>query len=296
MKYFEPSIATLRLVSKIVRSGKLTKAAHELHMSQSAASHALSSLESQLGARLFVREPLGLRLSEAGQRLYPLIETALSNLDRIPAEVAGLVALETGTLRIAAVPSLLGTILPPILREYGVRYPGIELSIFEGTDDEVHSWVKSGIAEVGFAALPIEGVKAEEIARDEWFALVPVKEFQKRTSITLAELAHHKFLLSGGGCERHIQRIFSSAGIVIDELMVVKEMSTIHSMVAECLGVSLIPRYSVIKNHACRVLQLRPRLFRQVGMIRSANCTSTAAIGAWEELVRARLKQEGIAR
>jgi DNA-binding transcriptional LysR family regulator len=142
MKYFEPSLAALRLVTKIVRTGKLTQAASELHMSQSAASHALSSLESQLRSRLFVREHDGLRLSEAGQRLLPLIEDALSTIERIRAEAVGLAAFETGNLRVAAVPSLVSTILPPLLREYGARYPGIELSIFEGTDDEVHAWIK----------------------------------------------------------------------------------------------------------------------------------------------------------
>ncbi len=119
MKYFEPSLAALRLVPKIVQTGRLTQAASELHISQSAASHALSSLESQLGSRLFVREHEGLRLSEAGQRLLPLIEDALSTIERIRAEAVGLSAFETGNLRVAAVPSLLSTILPPILREYG---------------------------------------------------------------------------------------------------------------------------------------------------------------------------------
>jgi len=172
MKYFEPSISSLRLVAMIMQQGKLTSAAYELHMSQSAASHALKSLESQLGSQLFRRERDGLRLTEAGQRLCPLIEAALSSLDRIGAEAAGLPTLEAGSLRIAAVASLLGTILPSILREYANRYPGVELSIFEGTDDEVHAWIRSGVAHIGFAALPVDGVESEEIARDEWLALV----------------------------------------------------------------------------------------------------------------------------
>jgi len=290
MKYFEPSLAALRLVTKIVQTGKLTQAASELHMSQSAASHALSSLESQLRSRLFVREHEGLRLSEAGQRLLPLIEDALSTIERIRAEAVGLAAFETGNLRVAAVPSLLSTILPPLLREYGARYPGIELSIFEGTDDEVHAWIKSGVAHVGFAALPIEGVEAEEVARDEWLALVPKGGFQDRASITLKEVAKNKFLMSGGGCERHIQRIFGLANLAIRETMTVKEMSTIHAMVAESLGISLIPRLSFANYGACKTLPLRPRLYRQIGMIRSTNHIDTPPIAAWEKLIRVRLK------
>jgi len=292
MKYFEPSLAALRLVPKIVQTGRLTRAANGLHMSQSAASHALSSLESQLGAKLFVRNRDGLRLSEAGQRLLHLIEDALSSIERIRVEAAGLTALESGNLRVAAVPSLLGTILPSILREYGVRYPGIEVSIFEGTDDEVHAWIESGVAHVGFAALPIEGVEAEEVTRDEWLALVPASGFQDGSSITLRELASSKFLMSGGGCERHIQRIFALAKIAVRDAMTVKEMSTIHAMVAESLGVSLIPRLSFVNSGACKTLPLRPRLYRQIGMIRSTNHIDTPPIAAWEKLIRARLKAQ----
>ncbi len=290
MKYFEPSVSSLRLVTTILQLGKLTSAADELHMSQSAASHALKSLESQLGSPLFRREREGLRLTEAGQRLCPLIEAALSSLERIRIEAARLPALETGNLRIAAVASLLGTILPPILREYSNRYPGVELSIFEGTDDEVLAWIRSGVAHIGFAALPVDGVESEEIARDEWLALIPKKAFPAKNSMTLRELARHKFLMSGGGCERHILRIFSSAGIGIAEPMMVKQMPTIHAMVAEELGVSLIPRLSSVGGWASRTLPLKPRLFRHIGMIRSTGYVPIPATEAWLSLVRTRMK------
>jgi DNA-binding transcriptional LysR family regulator len=294
MKYFDPSISSLRLAAMILRTGKLRSAATQLHMSQSAASHALSSLESRLGSRLFLREREGLRPSESGERLCPLIEAALSSLDRIRAEAVGLTTLETGNLRIAAVPSLLGTILPPMLREYANRYPGVEMSVFEGTDDEVHAWTRSGIAQVGFAALPVEGVEAEEIARDEWLALVPEKAFPGRTSITLRDLIRHRFLMSGGGCERLISQIFASAGMAIAEPVMIKQMPTIHAMVAENLGVSLIPRLSFTATRSCRTLSLKPRLFRHIGMIQATNSAGSPASEAWRSLVRARVKKSKI--
>jgi DNA-binding transcriptional LysR family regulator len=291
MKYFEPSISSLRLVAMVMRLGKLTSAADELHMSQSAASHALKSLESQLGSQLFRRERDGLRLTEAGQRLRPQIEAALSSIDMIRAEAAGLQTLETGNLRIAAVSSLLGTILPSILREYANRYPGVELAIFEGTDDEVHGWIRSGVAHIGFAALPVDGVESEEIARDEWLALVPGKAYPGKTSMTLLELARQKFLMSGGGCELDILRMFASAGVALTQPMMVKQMPTILAMVAEELGVSLIPGLSLASGWACRALPLKPRQFRHIGMIRSTGYAPTHAAEAWLSLVRARMKR-----
>jgi DNA-binding transcriptional LysR family regulator len=292
MSSFEPSIPAMRLVLEIVKTGKLTTAASRLNISQSGASHALRVLESQVGTSLFVREWEGLRLSEAGQRLLPHIEQALGNLDAIRAEAAGLSQLKTGNLRVAAVPSLLATILPPIMRDYGARFPGIELSIFEGTDDEVRAWILSGLAHVGFAALPVEGVSCEEVGQDEWLALVPAHMFPGKSSITLRELARHKFLMSGGGCETHIHRMFSSARIEISEHLTVKQLSTIQAMVAEELGVSLIPSLSVGNLHrGSRTLHLKPRVFRQIGMLRPIGGAFTPALEAWVTLTRSHLKR-----
>jgi DNA-binding transcriptional LysR family regulator len=293
MSHFEPSVAALRLVLKVVETGKLTTAASLLRISQSGASHALKTLEEQLGAELFVREWEGLKLSEAGQRLLPRIDAALTSLEAIRSEATGLREAITGRLRIAAVPSLLATVLPPVLREYTELFPGIELSIFEGTDDEVRAWVVSNIAHSGFAALPVEGVKAEEIARDEWMALVPARKAKQATSITLAELARNKFLMSGGGCERHIEGIFASARIDIPNPMLVKQLATIQAMVAQDLGVSLVPSLSIGNVHGCRALRLKPRLFRRIGMLTSASPISTPALEAWRTLVRTKLKRRG---
>jgi DNA-binding transcriptional LysR family regulator len=291
MNNFEPSVASLRLVLKIVHAGKLTTAASQLHMSQSAASHALTTLESQIGAKLFLREWEGLRLSEAGQRLLPYIERVLENLDAIRAEIAGLANLGTGNLRIAAVPSLLATILPPVLREYAVRFPGVELAVFEGTDGEVRTWVLNGIVHIGFAGLPVEGISAEEIAQDEWLALVPARDFPGKASVTLRELVKRKFLMPGGGCEKPIQWIFSSSGIRIAEQLTVKQMPTIQAMVAQNLGVSLIPSLSVSNVRGCRTLNLKPRLFRKIAMLRPVGSVPTPAQQAWISMIKTHVRQ-----
>ena len=290
MSDFEPSVAALRLALAVAQTGKLTAAAEKLGISQSGASHALRGLEGQVGTALFVRQAEGLRPSEAGQALLPRFERVLAELDAIGAATGGLAQLKAGSLRIASVPSLLASILPTVLREFGQRYPGIEMSIFEGTDDEVRDWARSGMAHVGFAALPVDGVAAKEIARDEWLALVPAGLFAGREAIGLAELARHRFLMSGGGCEAHIQRIFAAAGQTIADAQMVKQMPTIQAMVGEELGVSLVPSLAVGKAYAgTRALRLRPRLFRRIGMLRAHGAVSTPAVEAWMELVRARL-------
>lgn len=70
----------------------------------------------------------------------------------------------------------------------------------------------------------------------------------------------------------------------------VKQMPTIQAMVAENLGVSLVPSLSVRDLRACRTLTLRPRLFRQIGMLSSATSALVPTVKAWISVTKINLK------
>jgi iron complex outermembrane recepter protein len=81
-------VPSLRLVIAIVHTGKLTAAAKALHMSQSAASHALKTLESQVGVPLFQRQRDGLYITEAALFRIAIALMALSPLTAVHAQHA----------------------------------------------------------------------------------------------------------------------------------------------------------------------------------------------------------------
>jgi DNA-binding transcriptional LysR family regulator len=137
MKKTELSIQSLRLFAALSEENGLVKAGRRLGMSQSGASHALASLQENLGTTLFVREPVGLRLTETAERLLPHVRDILNALDMMRAETSATAGLHHGNLCVSSIPSVAGTFLPALLREYAHRYPGIDLSLYEGTDAEV---------------------------------------------------------------------------------------------------------------------------------------------------------------
>ena len=71
----------LRYFVGIVQSGSLSRAADQLHVAQSAISHHLASLESELDRQLVTRGPKGIQLTEAGSVLYRHAEAILRHLD-----------------------------------------------------------------------------------------------------------------------------------------------------------------------------------------------------------------------
>ena len=71
----------LRYFVGIVQAGSLTRAADQLHVAQSAISHHLASLESELNRQLVTRGPKGIQLTEAGRVLYRHAEAILRHVE-----------------------------------------------------------------------------------------------------------------------------------------------------------------------------------------------------------------------
>src|SRR5262249_54594072 len=100
----------------VARTLSFTRAARELHVTQSALSQRIKNLEGELTCRLFVRSPAGVACTEAGQRLLRYCQTKaaleselVSELGAAPAEGLG------GTVRVAAYSSVVRSAVLPAL-------------------------------------------------------------------------------------------------------------------------------------------------------------------------------------
>jgi DNA-binding transcriptional LysR family regulator len=291
MQRLEPAIRTLRLLQVIADGHGLVQAAEKIGMSQSAASHAIAALERSFGVQLFARNSGQLRLSRVGERILPYVRQILGSLDAITEQVVSESGLQTGTLRIAVVPSIGSSIIPALLREFGKLYPGIDVSLLEGTDHEVAEWVRQKMSHCGLAALPVPLVQTELIGKDEWMAIVPANRFHAPNQIKLERLAQHRFLLSGGGCEDHIYRLFHQAQVPLSNHLLVRQMDTLQAMVAEGLGVSVVPSLTLIrKPRNIRAIRLIPRQYRSIGILLPTEAVVSPALSRWLDLVRSKAR------
>jgi len=267
-----------------------------MSLSQSAASHALSALEENVGVALVTRNQGRLQLTETGNRLLPHVRQICASVNAIRSEIAGVSDLQTGSLRLASVPSLASAILPTLISEFSLRYPGIELTMFEGTDPEVVEWVRTHSADVGYATLPApEVVDAQELSRDEWVALIPTS-FRQRRSVTLRFLSQQRFLMPGGGCEPYVRELFRDANLSLETSLRVKEMSTIHAMVAQRLGVGILPSLAVQKVRGVRAVPLAPRQPRCFGQLLPRDAPSSPAVKVWSTIVQNAFKARRVLR
>lgn len=92
--------AHLRIIHAINQQGTLTKAAQQLHLSQSALSHAIAKLEKQSGARIWQKDGRRLRLTQAGQYLLALAERVLPQFQHAEQRLKDYAEGQRGSLRI----------------------------------------------------------------------------------------------------------------------------------------------------------------------------------------------------
>lgn len=119
----------LKVFLAVQRSSSIRAAAETLRLSHSTVSRRLQTLETSLGARLFLRLAEGLALTETGADLVAHAECIESDVLAMQSVLLGRDARLSGRLRVSLPPPLAEHLVMPILAGFAARYPEIELEI-----------------------------------------------------------------------------------------------------------------------------------------------------------------------
>ncbi|HAU4897307.1 LysR substrate-binding domain-containing protein [Aeromonas hydrophila] len=124
-------LAELAVFASVARHQSFSKAALELGVSASALSHSLKGLETRLGVRLLNRSTRAVVPTDAGQRLLTQLLPTLSHLESALGELARHSDEPVGRLKISAPRGAIDELLAPVLIDYMVRYPRMQVEVVE---------------------------------------------------------------------------------------------------------------------------------------------------------------------
>lgn len=130
--------------SMIADAGSISEAANRLHVAQPALSLAISNLEDELGAKLFIRHRRGVQLTEAGEALLGHARTILSQMEVARDAVKETEVNPAGEVSIAMPASTAHALTQPICKAILERYPKISLNLEEGLTGNLIQWLRSG--------------------------------------------------------------------------------------------------------------------------------------------------------
>ncbi|HYN25141.1 MAG TPA: LysR family transcriptional regulator [Pyrinomonadaceae bacterium] len=244
-------IRQLRAFVAIAESGTFTAGAQRVHVTQAAISMQIRQLENGLGAKLFVRAPRRVILTEAGEHLLHRARLILREHDVAQDEIAELAGAERGRLRIGSASAMVTTEpLPKILKELRKQHELAEVTVGSGTSESLVQQILAGEIDLAFVSLPVEarGIQTERLNEDQLVAIAsPRHRLAKQHTVSAYTLAGEKLILGerGGNTRRLIDQFFAQAGVTLSVAMELSRQAAIRRMVEEDMGVGIVPFQSV---------------------------------------------------
>lgn len=264
------TLLTYQVFKTVADIGSFHKAADILGLTPSAISHAISSMESELGFSVMNRSKMGITLTNYGERLLPYINAVLNSDESLHQTIAEMNGLKTGKVKIGVFSSVCTNWLPDIMHTFRQQYEGISIEVFQGTYDDVAYWIKNGIVDLGFLSVSsAKDIPIEPLCRDPLLCVLPkgMKAAEEGAYMDIEQMRNHQFVTQRECTDADIQNFLKENHLNIQSnYHVVDDLSTIR-LVEKGFGICLMPElvmhdipYEVdcfpIRPDACRIIGL----------------------------------------
>jgi DNA-binding transcriptional LysR family regulator len=264
-----PDLRRLRYFVAVAEELHFGRAARRLNVSQPPLSVQIRTLEREIGASLLVRTQRRVELTEAGRVLLEDARRLLSQAEAAVVHSRRAAEGAVGRLTLGFVSTVDYSILPPLVRRFRQKHPGIALKLLELTGDRQQALLQAGELDLGLSILPspAAGLTMRPVFREPLIAAVPaIHPLAGRRRITLRALAREPFIqfpreLAPGLYDLAIAAC-QKADFTPHLAQEAIQMQTILGLVAAGLGVALVPRcMSKLQRPDVRYLALDARGF-----------------------------------
>ena len=212
-------IATLKQLyafHTVARLGSISQAAQVLHLTQSAISIQIGSIEETLGTPLVTRTGRGVRLTEAGVMLQDYAERVIALWNEMGENMDTYAGAFSGTLRVGAVATT-EYWLPSLLVAYANENPKAKVKLHVGNRDEIVRSLESQEIDIAVMGNPPESLKptSTRFAKNLMgFLAAPAHPLIAERNLTMARLAQEPMLVRerGSGSRATVTRLFQEAG------------------------------------------------------------------------------------
>ncbi|OLR94840.1 LysR family transcriptional regulator [Actinokineospora bangkokensis] len=235
-------IPQIKAFVAVAERASFSEAAEDLGVSQSAVSHAVAALERTTGRPVLTRGN-SVRPTLLGERMLGQARVALAALSALEELAHRRDGGVRGNLVLAAPPTVCHSLVPALIEHWRAEFPGVTVSLFEGGDDEIASWLDGASADLAVLVDPTDVPPgAVVLARDRFHAVLREDHpLVGRAEVDVHELADDPLLLSTSGCERQIRELYRAAGEPLHPAHQVRQLSTLFAMVRAGTGVSVVP-------------------------------------------------------
>ena len=250
-------IEQLEYIAAVTQHGSLRRASERLHISQPALSEAVSKLERELGVTLLDRRRSGARISRRGRELLQNMVDVLEAVDRLRT-AAGDQATGNQVVRVGTVSAATSALLVPAVRVFRATHPGSTVEVVTTQQTEIDQGLLEGSLDLGLVNVltgddPPPDLVGADLVRGRPVAVLPAEHaLAAEPEVTPDQLRREPFVAMRAGylMHRFVHRLFGAQMPPVACTTDGAELGKI--MVAEGLGLTVLPDYSVVGDPLAR--------------------------------------------
>lgn len=291
------SIQKYQVFLHVTEAGSVSRAAEDMGLTQSAVSHALSSLESEFGLRLLTRSRSGVRLSPEGKRILPAVRDILSAEERLRETVSSLHGLSTGTIRVASFTSVAVHWLPSMLKAFQAQYPQIRFKLLNGDYHDVEQWLEEGSVDLGFVSLPTRAPgKVTPLMEDRLLVILPRDHpLASLPNFPIGYARQEPFISLLESSDHDLRRALDAEGIRPHIRFITKDDYAIIAMVEQGLGIAIMPELLLRgRTDNIATLELKPQASRTIALAVTDQGQQSPAAKMFADFVIQRVRSEAL--
>ena len=288
----------LRYFVGVSDAGSLLRASSRLHIAQPALGQQISSLEHELGVRLFDRSTRGMSLTPEGRIFLEHAKVVLTDADRAKEAVRHSAAEPHGQVVLGLPTTVALAATVPIVQACRERYPRIQLQVIEAYSGFLREWLQMGRLDLAllFGDEPDPDL-LKRVLLEERLALVaaPGKSTLAK-NIRLRQMTSMELVLPGKehGLRRIIDAVCQRQGIRLNVVAEIDSLTSVKKAVATGIGHTILSQSSVIEEVQAGQLQaaaisdaaMKRRVVCATSITRPTTQASAAVIGLTTDLIR----------
>lgn len=240
----------LKLIKEVAEKGSLSKAKESLFLSQSALSHQLKEMETQLGASLFHRINKKLILTGAGKIVLESAHKILREIEKTELSVKKYVGGDTGIVRIATQCYTCYHWLPSLMIDFHKEFPKVEIEIFPDESVDTEQLIMEGKLDLAIVSDQRDYSKLSyhELFNDEQIALVPADHpWAKKKYVLAKDFATENLIIHSRPVEDTdiYKKVLTPEGIKPKKLMQIQVIEAVIEMVRAGMGIKVIAKWLI---------------------------------------------------
>ncbi|PHJ58922.1 transcriptional regulator [Nostoc linckia z18] len=258
----------------IAQTGSFQQAARTCGVTQSTISRQIQALEADLGIELFHRTSHA-KLTLAGERLLPRVRKICQEWQTATEELADLIAGKQPELCIAAIHSVCGSYLPPVLQKFCHDYPDVQLRVTSLGSDRALKVLKDGLVDLAIVMnnrfLTTGREMVVEVLYDEPIEVLtaanhPLAQYEL---VPWSELIRYPQVVfkDGYGMQRLVQDRFERMEATLQAALEVNTLDAFRGVVRQGELIALLPQSALVEARQDPTLAIRSLASNGIGSL-----------------------------